>query len=68
MNSGDGSVRVSTVASTGRAMFSELAYSYPLKLMPPRIPASDAELAPGIQVLYMLQFGTSITLATLSMC
>ena len=56
---GDGRIRVETNGS-GRAILSDLAFSYPLKLMPPRIAASDARLSPGLLPLYILTYGKAI--------
>ena len=61
LSPGDGYVRVEANGS-GRATLSDLAFSYPLKLMPPRIAASDASLAPGLLSLYMLTYGGYIRL------
>lgn len=44
-------------SSHGKAMFADLAFQYPLKLMPPKIASGEAALAPGLVALYMLTYG-----------
>jgi len=38
-------------------MLADLAFQYPLKLMSPKIPCSDASLSPGLVSIYMLTYG-----------
>lgn len=56
MRSGDGSIALD-VDQAGRGVLSELSFSYPLKLMAPRMSASDGQLSPGLVPVYMLTYG-----------
>ena len=54
---GEGRVAVELSSSGQRAVLSDLAFSYPLKLMPPKISGGDSELANRLVCLYMLTYG-----------
>lgn len=57
LQAGEGCVSVKV--ADGRATFSNLAFSYPLKLMPPKISGAGSRLANRLTCLYMLTYGES---------
>jgi hypothetical protein len=58
LEAGQGNVHVERAGGqSGRSTFKQLAFCYPLKLMPPRISSSGAELGTSILCLYMLTYG-----------
>lgn len=56
LEAGQGAVHVERAAA-GRSTFKQLAFCYPLKLMPPRISAGDASLGTSVLCLYTLTYG-----------
>lgn len=56
LEAGQGAVHVER-AFAGRSTFKQLAFCYPLKLMPPKISASEAKLGASLLCLYMLTYG-----------
>ena len=55
LDAGQGFIRLER--NGPKATLSELAFCYPLKLMPPRISAGDASLGLALICLYMLTYG-----------
>lgn len=63
LDAGQGAVHVER-AFAGRSTFKQLAFCYPLKLMPPKISASDAKLGTSLLCLYMLTYGGHLRTGT----
>ena len=58
LDAGQGFIRLER--NGAKAALAELAFCYPLKLMPPRISAGDASLGLALICLYMLTYGACV--------